>query len=170
MAAMNGLTDRDVNDDTAAILSYFDSNDRVRPGAVGTIGHCMGGRYSLTTAVRFPHRIVASASLYGSFLVTDKPDSAHLHCAGAKAEMYYAFGGLDGSTPPAKIAKIEAAMKKARIKYAVDVFADAGHAYTFVERFRSDTPNANEYAPQSSETTWRKVFALWDRHLKPTRR
>jgi dienelactone hydrolase len=46
-AAMNSLSIPFVNDDTAAMLAWFDANDRVKPGLVGCVGHCMSGRYHL---------------------------------------------------------------------------------------------------------------------------
>ena len=67
-----------VNDDTAAMLAWFDANDRVKPGPVGCVGHCMSGRYITSVAAAFPHRMAAAASLYGVGIVTDKEDSPHL--------------------------------------------------------------------------------------------
>jgi carboxymethylenebutenolidase len=38
------------------------------------------------------------------------------------------------------------------------VFPDTHHGFCFPERAMYDT--------LASETTWAKIFALWDRHLK----
>jgi hypothetical protein len=43
-ASMNSLSIPFVNDDTAAMLAWFDASDRVKPGAGGCVGHCMSGR------------------------------------------------------------------------------------------------------------------------------
>ena len=72
------LRDAMVVDDTAALLSCFQSEPAVHPGGVGTVGYCMGGRHVLRVAAEFPERIKASASLHGTLLVSGKPDSAHL--------------------------------------------------------------------------------------------
>jgi hypothetical protein len=44
-ASMNSLTNALVIDDTAAILGWLDGNDKVKPGGVGCVGHCMSGHY-----------------------------------------------------------------------------------------------------------------------------
>jgi len=54
-ASMNSLSIPFVNDDTAAMLAWFDANDRVKPGPVGCVGHCMSGRYITSVAAAFPH-------------------------------------------------------------------------------------------------------------------
>ena len=77
-ASMNSLNIPQVNDDTAAMLAWFDANDRVKPGLVGCVGHCMSGRYITSVAAAFPHRMAAAASLYGVGIVTDQDDSPHL--------------------------------------------------------------------------------------------
>jgi carboxymethylenebutenolidase len=53
-ASMNSLSIPFVNDDTAAMLAWFDANDRVKPGPVGCVGHCMSGRYITSVAAAFP--------------------------------------------------------------------------------------------------------------------
>ena len=94
-ASMNSLTIPGVNDDTAAMLAWFDANDRVKPGPVGCVGHCMSGRYITSVAAAFPHRMAAAASLYGVAIVTDKEDSPHLSLNKIKGELYYAFAEHD---------------------------------------------------------------------------
>ena len=53
-AAMNHLTNARVVVDTAALLAYFDAQDKVKPGPVGCVGHCMSGQYITTASARFP--------------------------------------------------------------------------------------------------------------------
>ena len=65
-------------DDVAAMLAYLDAQDDVKPGPVGTHGYCMSGPYSLAAAARFPDRIGAAASFYGTWLVSDADESPHL--------------------------------------------------------------------------------------------
>src|SRR5262245_24776871 len=67
-----------VVEDTGAILTFLDAQPDARPGAVGGFGYCMGGRHVLQAAAACPDRLRASASLHGTMLITEKPDSAHL--------------------------------------------------------------------------------------------
>lgn len=156
-AARQSLTDTLVKDDMAAILSFVDAQAKVTPGPVGTVGHCMSGRYITTTAAQFPHRIKAAASLYGVGLVTDTDDSPHRHLAGIAAELYYGFGEIDKATPPSYVAAFRAALDKAGVKFSLDVFPGADHGYCFAER--------QAYSAAAAEESWRKLFDLWRRNL-----
>ena len=76
--AMASLSNAGVTDDTGGMLAFLDAQDRVKPGPVGCVGHCMSGSFVATVAARFPSRIAAAAARYGIGMVTDKPDSPHL--------------------------------------------------------------------------------------------
>ena len=165
-AARRSIDDELVNEDTASMLEFFDTQDAVRPGPVGTVGHCAGGRYMVTTAARFPDRIVAGASLYGVELVTDLADSPHRNLAAVRAELYFGFGVEDRATPPEYRAELNRALNAAGLHYKLDAFANAGHGYMFVERFFEDPASLNVYAHLAAEETWRNLVALWDRRLK----
>jgi carboxymethylenebutenolidase len=157
-ASMNSLSVPGVNDDTAAMLAWFDASDRVKPGAVGCVGHCMSGRYITSVAAAFPHRMAAAASLYGVQIVTDKEDSPHLSVGKIKGELYYAFAEHDQGVPANVIPDLKAALNKTDVKATVEVFPGTHHGFCFPERAVYDT--------LASEATWTKIFALWDRHLK----
>lgn len=58
------------------------------PGPVGTTGYCMGGRMSVMAAERYPDRITRAAAYHPGGLVTDKPDSPHLHVDTIRARVY----------------------------------------------------------------------------------
>lgn len=140
------------------MLAWFDANDRVTPGAVGCVGHCMSGRYITSVAAAFPHRMVAASSLYGVGIVTDKENSPHLSLNKITGELYYAFAEHDQSVPANVIPDLKAALNKTDVKAVVEVFPGTHHGFCFPERASYDT--------LASETTWTKIFALWDRHLK----
>src|SRR3546814_10893483 len=67
-----------VMDDIAAMLAFVDARDDARPGPVGVHGYCMSGPYALAAAARFPDRVAAAASYYGTWLVSDAVESPHL--------------------------------------------------------------------------------------------
>src|SRR5437899_7599609 len=71
------LSNQMVVDDTGAILDFLGRGEPVRGGAVGAIGYCMGGRHVLCVAGHFPEPVTASASLHGTSLISDAPDSPH---------------------------------------------------------------------------------------------
>ena len=71
-AALGSLTNQLVFEDTASMLCHLDGLDVVKPGPVGAVGHCMSGAFVTTVAARFPNRIAAAASFYGTRIVTDQ--------------------------------------------------------------------------------------------------
>ncbi len=155
--AMNSLTNGLVADDTAAMLAFLDAQDAVKPGPVGCVGHCMSGRYITTVAARFPHRIVAAASLYGVGIVTDAEDSPHKLLGDVKGELYYAFAEHDQSVPAHVIPALKSALEKAGTTHTLEVYPGTHHGFCFPER--------QVYDPLAAEATWEKIFALWARHL-----
>ena len=82
------LADSMVVADSGAILKFLRSGgDPVRPHAVGSIGYCMGGRHVMQVAVAYPEAFKASASLHGTTLISDRPDSPHLGVAKLRGEL-----------------------------------------------------------------------------------
>jgi carboxymethylenebutenolidase len=156
-ASMNSVTNALVTDDTAAMIAWFDANDKARPGPVGCVGHCMSGCYITTVSARFPHRMMAAASLYGVNIVTDKPDSSHLLLPQIKGELYYAFAEHDGSVPAHVIPDLQAALARTEVANTVKVFQGTHHGFCFAERAVYDTVAA--------EQTWADIFDLFKRRL-----
>ena len=99
-AAYLSLNDANIDEDTAGILGFLEAQPEVRTGKIGAIGYCMSGRFVTTAARSFPEHFACAASMYGTRLVTDEPDSPHLDLGGISAEMYYGFGTIDQTTPP----------------------------------------------------------------------
>lgn len=158
LAAMRSLSNAGVVDDTAALLACFDAQEKVKPGPVGCVGHCMSGQYITTVAARFPHRMAAAASLYGVGIITDKEDSPHLQLDNIKGELYYAFAETDHAVPPHIPGELQGLLAKTDVRHEVKVFPGTQHGFCFPERPVYDTLAAEE--------TWTKIFAMWDRNLK----
>jgi carboxymethylenebutenolidase len=157
-AAMNSLTNQLVVDDTAAWLGWLDAQEKVTPGPVGCIGYCMSGKFVTTVAARFPNRFVASASLYGVGIVTDKPDSPHLLADKIKGRMYFGFAEHDEHVPANVIPTLKDALGAARTKYLLEVYPGSHHGYQFPERDVYDT--------HAAEGSWEKIFTMWHETLK----
>ena len=60
----------------------------------------MSGRYAVNAATHFPDQVKAAASIYGTHLATDQPDSPHLAAGKTKAELYFACAETDIYAPP----------------------------------------------------------------------
>jgi carboxymethylenebutenolidase len=155
--AMQSLTNAGIVDDTGGMLAYLDGNDKVKPGPVGCVGHCMSGPFAVVAAAKFP-RMKAAASLYGVNMVTDQPDSPHLQLGQVKGELYIGFAEIDPSVPANVIPDLKAALAKTKVKHVLETIPGTHHGYCFAAR--------NDYNPVAAEETWGKLFDLWERNLK----
>lgn len=156
--AMNSLTNTLVAEDTGGMISFLDAQDKVKPGPIGCVGHCMSGSFVATVAARYASRIASAAALYGIGIVTDKPDSPHLLLDQVKGELYFAFAEVDPAVPAQAITDLKAALEQKKIKHTLEVIAGTHHGYQFSAR--------PDYDPTAAEATWAELFALWDRTLR----
>ena len=96
LAPAHKLADAMVVADSGAILTFLQNGgEPAIPDAVGSIGYCMGGRHVMQVAVQYPDRFKASASLHGTTLISDRPDSPHLGVAKLRGELYCGFAEHD---------------------------------------------------------------------------
>ena len=86
-------------DDVAAMLAFVDGQKVIKQGPVGCHGYCMSGPYALAAAARYPERIAAAASYYGTWLVSDAEASPHLTLGRVKGELYIACAEHDDLAP-----------------------------------------------------------------------
>jgi carboxymethylenebutenolidase len=155
--AMKSLSNASVTEDTAGMIAFLDGQDKVKPGPLGCVGHCMSGPFALTVAGRFP-RMKAAAALYGVDMVTDQPDSPHLLLDRIKGELYIGFAEIDPAVPANIVPDLEAALKAAGTKYRMETHKGVHHGFCFANR--------PDYDPIAAEESWTRVFDLWDRNLK----
>ena len=98
-AVRTRMTIPPVMDDIAAMLRFVDGQAAAKPGPVGAHGYCMSGPYALAAAARYPDRVAAAASFYGTWLVSDAEESPHQNLGKAKGELYIACAEHDDLAP-----------------------------------------------------------------------
>lgn len=153
-ALSNAMVDADVD----AALRFFES-EPVSQGAVGSVGFCMGGRHAMFVAGTRPERMLATASLHGTQLVSDKPDSPHRMADRFRGEMYCGFAEHDPFVPPAVIAALDGLLaSKAGLKYRSMVHHGAHHGYSI--------PDRDVYDHVAAEKDWTEIFAMFSRTLR----
>ena len=118
---------------------------------VGVLGWCMGGAWSLETALAFPDRLDAAVMYYGR-LVTDRARLARLD-----APLLGLFGGADEGIPVADVRAFEAALRQAGKDAEVHVYDGAGHAFA--------NPSGESYSAEAAEDAWRRTTAFLAEHL-----
>jgi len=156
--AMNSLTNAFVAEDTGGMIAFLDAQDKVKPGPVGCVGHCMSGSFVVTVAARYASRIASAAALYGIGIVTDQPDSPHLLLDRVGGELYFAFAETDPGVPAQAITDLKAALQQKKIRHTLKVVPGTHHGYQFAAR--------PDYEPTAAEATWTDLFTLWERTLR----
>lgn len=157
-ACMRTLDNDIVNEDTAGLLAFLDSEMEAKSDKVSCVGFCMSGRYVVSLMAYFGTRFASAASLYGVGLVTEDDGSPHKLVSKVQGELYFGIAETDAATPPETIAALRVALKAAGVKHEVEIHPDSRHGYCFAA--------GRAYQPQAAEATWDKMFKLWERTLK----
>ena len=153
---MNALTIDAVQCDVDALLAFAAADPAAADGPAGVVGYCMSGQHAITTAARHPDRIAAAASIYGTRLVTDAPDSPHRVVHEARAELYLACAERDEYAPPEMVAAMRVALEGRDAE--LEVYPGVGHGFAF--------PKRGTYDKAAAERHWERLFALFGRRLR----
>jgi len=156
-AVRTKMTIPPVMDDVAAMLSFIDAQRVAKPGIVGVHGYCMSGPYALAAAARYPERIAASASFYGTWLISDATESPHLSLGKIKGEAYIACAQHDDLAPPAMVAELRALFERAGSPGELEIYPGVHHGFAF--------PQRKVYDRAAAERHWERLIALYRRRL-----
>jgi carboxymethylenebutenolidase len=154
---MNSLTIPMVMEDTDALLAFAETQAAASTVNVGCVGYCMSGQFSINAAARYPDKVAAAASIYGTFLVTDKSDSPHLVAGKAGAELYFACAEIDRWAPLETVEALDVALKSAEVEAEVELYPGVQHGFAFPQRAAYDKPAAERH--------WERLNALFRRRL-----
>jgi carboxymethylenebutenolidase len=153
---INALTPEVAARDTAAYVEALDQH--TGGGPMATVGYCMGGALAMRAAAQFPDRVAAGASFHGGNLAPDDATGPHTLAGRIKAELYFGHADNDGSMPPEQIARLEAALDAAGVRYTSEMYEGAAHGWTM-----SDMPVHDARAEQRH---WDELLGLLDRALR----
>ena len=156
-AVRTKMTIPPVMDDIAAMFTFLDGQKAAKPGPVGTHGYCMSGPYSLAAAARYPDRIAAAASFYGTWLVSENEESPHLTLAKAKGELYIGCAEHDELAPLPMVAELKALFDKSGNPGELEMYPGVHHGFAFPQRWCYDQPGAERH--------WERLIALYRRRL-----
>jgi len=143
--------------DVAAMFEFIDRQEDVRRGPTGIHGYCMSGPYALAAAARYPDRIAAAASFYGTWLVNDAEESPHLNLAKIAGEVHIACAEHDELAPLAMVAELRTLFERAGTAGEIELYAGVHHGFAFPERWCYDKPAAERH--------WERLIALYRRRL-----
>jgi carboxymethylenebutenolidase len=156
-AVRTKMTIPPVMDDVAAMLAFLDAADGVKRGPVGVHGYCMSGPYALAAAARYPDRVAAAASFYGTWLVSDAVESPHLSFAKVKGELYIACAEIDELAPLAMVAELRTLFEQAGSPGELEIYPGVHHGFAF--------PQRKIYDKAAAERHWERLIGLYRRRL-----
>ncbi len=157
MALVQSLRNADVIRDIAAARDFLKSQTHVRPGPLGCVGYCMGGRFALLAAGSGGEDIAAAASFHGGSLATEKPDSPHLWADRMRARLYIGVAGLDANFTPEEKARLENALSAVGVRYTLETYPEVRHGFAVT--------GSAVYDRAASERHWEALFAFFQETL-----
>jgi carboxymethylenebutenolidase len=143
--------------DIAVLLAFLDARAEVKPGPVGVHGYCMSGPYALAAAARYPDRIAAAASFYGTWLVSDAAESPHHNLGKARGELYIACAEHDELAPLPMVEELERLFDASGAAGELEIYPGVHHGFAFPQRWCYDKPAAERH--------WERLIALYQRRL-----
>jgi carboxymethylenebutenolidase len=143
--------------DTEGMVSYCRESDFITD-RIGCVGYCMSGQFVVAAAGSFPEDIKAAASLYGTRIVTDQPDSPHLLADSIQAELYLGFAEHDHYVEDFVIPDLKKALDENDVTYELEVHPGTEHGFCFKQR--------PAYHEEAADKVWEKLFGLYQRTLK----
>jgi len=156
-AVRTKMTIPPVMDDVAAMLAFADRQSEVKRGPVGCHGYCMSGPYALAAAARYPERIAAAASYYGTWLVSDAEESPHLSLGKVKGELYIACAEHDDLAPLPMVERLGMLFRDAGTTGEIEFYPGVHHGFAFPQRWCYDKPAAERH--------WERLISLYRRRL-----
>jgi carboxymethylenebutenolidase len=116
----------------------------------------MSGPYALAAAARYPGRVAAAASFYGTWLVSDAVESPHLTLGKAKGD-YIACAEHDELAPLPMVEQLLGLFEKAGNSGELEIYPSVHHGFAFPLRKVYDKPAAERH--------WERLIALYRRRL-----
>jgi carboxymethylenebutenolidase len=139
--------------DLKAAFAWLKARPDVKKARIGSIGWCMGGRFSLDLATKEPG-LAAVVAYYGA------PPTEAASIAAIKAPVLGNYGGDDKGPSPDQVKAFEAAMKAAGKPIDVKIYEGAGHAFANVHN------PWGGYREAAAKDAWARTTAFLAKYLK----
>jgi carboxymethylenebutenolidase len=146
-----------VMEDVAAMIAFADTQEGVKRGPAGVHGYCMSGPYALAAAARYPDRVTAAASFYGTWLVSEAVESPHLSFGKVTGEVHIACAEIDDLAPLPMVEELRGLFVKAGSPGEVEIYPGVHHGFAF--------PQRKVYDKAAAERHWERLIALYRRRL-----
>jgi carboxymethylenebutenolidase len=119
---------------------------------IASIGWCLGGGWSLQTALQYPDALDAMVMYYGQVL-TDRERLATLN-----VPVLGFFGGEDASIPVQDVRTFRSTLQDLGKNAEILIVPRVGHAFA--------NPSGGNYNEQAASEAWSATLKFLERHLK----
>ena len=109
------------------------------------------------SAARYPDRVTAAASFYGTWLVNDAEESPHLNLGKVKGELYIACAEHDELAPLPMVEELRGLFNRAGTAGEIELYPGVHHGFAF--------PSGRVYDKPAAERHWERLIALYRRRL-----
>lgn len=137
------------SDNLQQAVSYL--REQQQAPAVGVVGWCFGGGWSLQTGLDLGSGIDAVVMYYGRTV----SEAAEL--AALEAPLLGLFGEADQGIPLEGVRAMESELQKLGKDATIVVYPGAGHAFA--------NPSGQRYQAEAAEDAWRRTVAFFAEHL-----
>ena len=100
----------------------------------------MSGPYALAAAARYPDRMAAAASFYGTWLVSEAEESPHLSLGKVKGGLYIACAEHDKLAPLPMVEELRTLFARAGTAGEIELYPGVHHGFAFPQRWCYDKP------------------------------
>jgi carboxymethylenebutenolidase len=150
---MMGMPDERAMADLKGAFAFLGARADVKKDRIGSIGWCMGGKYSGKLAVAEP-QLAAAVIYYGA------PPTSTTDIAAIKAPILGNYGGDDQGPAPDQVKAFDAALKQAGKSGDLKIYEGAGHAFANV-----NNPWGG-YREAAAKDAWARSVAFLAKNLK----
>ena len=157
IALADHLSNRRVQSDTAAIISWMDSQVTISSKQIGGVGYCMGGRLVMASLGAHSDRMVAAASLYGAGVATDQADSPHLQLDRCEGELYFGLAENDKYVTDEETAILREHLVTLSVPHSIETYPGTEHGFVFPERYC--------FNPEQTLLHYARIKELFERWL-----
>jgi carboxymethylenebutenolidase len=140
------------NNDVVSAYNYLKTQPNVDVNRIGCIGWCMGGGFSLQSAINIPE-LKAAVVCYGH-LTTDSTKLSKI-----QAPLLGIFGEDDKVIPPDAVKQFEHLLKAQGKSVKIYEYPKSGHAFM-------NQTNKTGYNKITTKEAWTKIYAFLEGNLK----
>jgi carboxymethylenebutenolidase len=157
IATLQRVQDPKAMEDVGTAIAHLKSQNNVKPGSIGVVGFCMGGRLTYLAAAHHANDVKCAVPYYGGGIPMGKP-SPLSRSGEIKCPMYLFFGAKDQLIPLEQVDQIKSELTAKKTPFQMEVYPDAGHGFFCDERA--------SYHQNSAQDAWEKTRSFFAQHLK----